>query len=126
MRRVFSLGMVWLILEVVSLRAAVALSPVASCPSSSSASIHAHTSSEQPRNGPLLEELPSTSQELSWLCEQESKHVNVRVHFADLCLLARQRDARLQSVSTRDFFPLFCPFPRKFLPSSTDDDPFLS
>jgi hypothetical protein len=126
MRRFFSIWVVWLILEVVSLRAAVALSPVVSYPSSAFGLIHSLARDDSHRNGPLLEELPSTSQELSLLCEQESKHVSVRVHFCDLCLPARQRATCLQSVATRDLLRFFCAFPRKVLPSSADDDPLLS
>ncbi len=125
MRRFLPVWVVWLILEVVSLRATVALLPVAASSPSSFGTIFVFTICDTNRSNPLLKEPASASQELNLLCEQESKHVSALTHFCDLCLTAQQRNTCLQLVSTRDLpSPLFFS-PRQLSPPSADDDPFL-
>jgi hypothetical protein len=120
MRRFLSAWVALVILEVVSLRVAVAFSPVIFSPFSSFGSISVFTGREARADDPLLQEPTSASQELDLLCEQESKHVSVLAHFHDLCLTAQQRATSLRSISAQDLPSLLFFFPRKLLPSNND------
>jgi len=126
MQRFVLAWLVWLMLEAISLQAAAALLLGGSSLPQSSETASALTAANSDSSDSLFKETFSISQELSFLCKQESRRSCALDPSVDPLLRVQERDDRWPLARVVVSLPTVFFFPRKLSPSSAEDDPFLS
>jgi len=126
MQRFLLAWLVWLMLEAILLQAAAVLLLGGSSLPQSSETASALTSANSDSSDSLFKETFSVSQELSFLCKQESKQSCALDPSVDPLLRVQERDDRWPLARVVVSLPTVFFFPRKLSPPSAEDDPFLS
>ena len=118
---------VWLMLVVILLQTAAALTLPGSSPPQSGNSTPAFAQSQLDSNDSCCEEISFVSQELSLRCEGQSKQGSALIRSFTLLAVAQQRDDSLRAAAPAPvFLPVRFFLPRKLSPRSAQDDSFLS
>lgn len=117
---------VWLTLGVTMLNTAAAFMPTDSFLPQSSDTAPAFNRSHSGIKDRFFKETSSVSQGLSLQCARQSKRALARVRSFYPFSRVQQKTIRLWSVAVPVSLPFVFFFPRKFSPSSAEDDPFLS